>query len=122
MGVYVGVDIAKSTFDVACHETGEFRHFQYTQAGIAQCVAWLGSLKPSLVLMESTGGYEVPLLSELLSNSIPAAAINPKRIRDFARAKGRLAKTDKIDAAIIAEYAATSNRRPKRSWPNCRSS
>lgn len=107
MGVYVGVDIAKRSFDVACHETGEFRHFQYNQAGVAECVAWLGALKPSLVLMESTGGYELPLLNELLSNSISAAVINPRRVRDFAKAKGRLAKTDKIDAAIIAEYAAT---------------
>jgi len=107
MGVYVGVDIAKSSFDVVHHETGEFRHFQYNQAGASECVAWLGALKPSLVLMESTGGYELPLLKELISNSIPATVINPKRVRDFAKAKGRLAKTDKIDAAIIAEYAAT---------------
>ncbi|MBU1451567.1 MAG: IS110 family transposase [Proteobacteria bacterium] len=103
----VGVDIAKSSFDLVHHEAGEFKHFQYTPAGIAQCIAWLGTLKPSLVLMESTGGYELPLLNEFLSNSISAAVINPKRIRDFAKAKGRLAKTDKIDAAIIAEFAAT---------------
>ena len=114
MGAYVGVDIAKSSFDVAHHETGEFRHFKYDQAGIAECTVWLGALKPSLVLMESTGGYELPLLNELLSNSIPAGAINPKRIRDFARAKGRLAKTDKIDAAIIAEYAATFQPLPQK--------
>ena len=64
MGTYVGVDIAKSSFDVAHHETGEFRHFKYDQTGIAECTVWLGALKPSLVLMESTGGYELPLLQE----------------------------------------------------------
>ena len=89
------------------HETGEFQHFEYTEAGIAKSVAWLEGLKPNLVLMESTGGYEITLLSELLANSIPAAAINPRNIRNFAKALGRLAKTDKIDAAIIAEFAAT---------------
>ena len=114
MGAYVGVDIAKSSFDVIHNETGEFRHFQNNQADIAACLAWLGTLQPSLVLMEATGGYEVPLLRELLSNSIPAGTINPKRIRDFAKAKGRLAKTDKIDAAIIAEYAATFQPLPQK--------
>ena len=107
MGTYVGVDIAKSSFDMVHHETGEFQHFEYTEAGIAKSVAWLEGLKPNLVLMESTGGYEITLLSELLANSIPAAAINPRNIRNFAKALGRLAKTDKIDAAIIAEFAAT---------------
>lgn len=114
MGAYVGVDIAKSSFDVAHHETGEFRHFKYDQAGIAECTVWLGALEPSLVLMESTGGYELPLLKDLLSSSIPAAVINPRRVRDFAKAKGRLAKTDKIDAAIIAEYAATFQPLPQK--------
>lgn len=70
-------------------------------------MAWLKMVKPNLVLMESTGGYELNLLSELLANSIPAAAINPRNIRNFAKALGRLSKTDKIDAAIIAEFAAT---------------
>jgi transposase len=106
MGAHVGVDVAKASFDMVHHQTGEFKHFEYTEAGIGECLKWLGPLKPSLVLMESTGGYERPLLIELLSNSIPATTINPKRIRDFAKAKGCLAKTDKIDAAIIAEYAA----------------
>jgi transposase len=106
MGAYVGIDIAKSSFDAVHHETGEYRHFEYDEQGIKDCVRWLVSLKPSLVLMESTGGYETPLASELAAHAVPVKQINPRRIRDFARSLGRLAKTDKIDAAIIARYAA----------------
>lgn len=107
MGIFIGIDIAKNSFDLVNHHTGEYKHFKYNQKGVTQCVKWLLKLKPSLVLMESTGGYEIPLASELLASSLPTKVINPKRIRDFAKSQGRLAKTDKIDAAVIAQYAAT---------------
>lgn len=114
MDTYVGVDIAKASFDLVQHETGEYRKFQYNDTEVEKCVKWLVSLKPSLVLMEATGGYETVLLNELLANSLPAKVINPKRIRDFAKAMGKLAKTDKIDAAVIAEYAATFQPPPQK--------
>jgi transposase len=106
MGTYVGIDISKSSFDVVVHHTGEYRHFEYNDDGTKDCVQWLVRLKPSLVLMEATGGYEVPLATELAANSVPVKQINPRRIRDFARSLGKLAKTDKIDAIVIAKYAA----------------
>lgn len=113
MGDHVGIDIAKATFDAVHHERGQYRSFEYTDQGINDCVAWLLEIKPSLVLMESTGGYEIPLASELWSHSIPTLTINPRRIRDFARSLGQMAKTDKIDAAMIARYAATLQPAPR---------
>lgn len=107
MGLYVGIDIAKESFDVVEHQGGKARCFKYNDTGVEKCVTWLVARKPCLVLMESTGGYEIPLASELLAQGVPTKLINPKRIRDFAKSQGRLAKTDKIDAAIIAQYAAT---------------
>lgn len=107
MGTYVGIDISKNSFDVTVHHTGEHRHFAYNEPGVNDCLEWMKVLKPSLVLMESTGGYEIPLASELAANSVPIKQINPRRIRDFARSLGKMAKTDKIDATIIAMYAAT---------------
>ena len=115
MGTYVGIDVAKSSFDAVHHETGEYKHFVYDEQGIKDCVRWLVSLKPSLVLMESTGGYEIPLALELAAHAVPVKQINPRRIRDFARSLGRLAKTDKIDAAVIARYAATFQPPPQTS-------
>ena len=115
MDTYVGIDIAKASFDLVHYESGEFRSFKNNQTGIAKCAKWLVSLEPNLILMESTGGYEIPLFNELMANSLPVRIINPKRIRDFAKAKGKLAKTDKIDAAIIAEYAATFQPPPQES-------
>jgi transposase len=63
-------------------------------------------LKPPLIVLEATGGYERRLVSELVAADLPVRVVNPKRIRDFARAKGKLAKTDKLDARVIAQYAA----------------
>lgn len=113
MGDHIGIDIAKASFDAVHYERGQHRSFEYTDQGINDCVAWLLEVKPSLVLMESTGGYEIALASELWSHSIPALVINPRRIRDFARSLGQMAKTDKIDAAVIARYAATLQPAPQ---------
>jgi transposase len=113
MGDHVGVDIAKASFDAVHHEKGEYRSFENNEQGIENCITWLLEIKPSLVLMESTGGYEIPLATELWSNSIPVLTINPRRIRDFAKSLGQMAKTDKIDAAMIARYAATFQPAPQ---------
>lgn len=104
---YVGIDIAKNTFDVHVLPEKAARHFEYTGEGIQACIQWLVPFHPSLVLMEATGGYEKQLAGELFAVQFPVAVINPRQVRDFARAKGRLAKTDKIDALIIAEYGQT---------------
>ena len=113
MGDHVGIDIAKASFDAFHHERQEHKKFGNDEQGIKDCITWLLEIKPSLVLMESTGGYEMPLVGELWSHSIPTLAINPRRIRDFARSLGQMAKTDKIDAAVIARYAATFQPAPQ---------
>jgi transposase len=113
LGTYIGIDIAKASFDVVHHETKEHRKYNYTDNGVNRCLKWLSALKPDLVLMESTGGYERRMVNELMSRSVPVNSINPKRIRDFAKAQGLLAKTDRIDAFIIAQYAAVFEPQPR---------
>lgn len=106
MDSYIGIDISKNFFDVHVTSPETDRHFEYTEPGLTECVHWLLSLKPLLIVLEATGGYERRLVSELMAVDLPVRVANPKRIRDLARAKGKLAKTDKLDARIIAQYAA----------------
>jgi len=106
MDSYTGIDISKYSFNVHVTSPETDRHFEYTPSGIQECVQWLVSLKPPLIVLEATGGYERRLVSELVAADLPVRVVNPKRIRDFARAKGKLAKTDKLDARVIAQYAA----------------
>ncbi len=103
---YVGIDIAKLSFDVHFDADKRDLSFEYTEEKIRLLVKQLLVLKPALIVMEATGGYEVPLASELHAAGLPVAVVNPNRIRNFARAAGQLAKTDKIDARIIAWYAS----------------
>ena len=106
MEPYTGIDVSKDFFDTHVISTQTDRHFEHTDQGIQQCVQWLLTVKPPLVVMEATGGYERRLASALMAEGLPVKVVNPRRIRDFARATGRLAKTDKLDARIIAHYAA----------------
>jgi transposase len=78
-----------------------------TPDGIRHCVAFCNETHPELIVMEATGGYELALTSTLQAEGFAVAVVNPKRIRDFARATGQIAKTDKLDARIIARFAAT---------------
>jgi len=102
---YVGIDVAKHTFDLCCPAKNKNLQFENNTKGIREAVKMLKRLKPELVVMEATGGYEAILAAELYSNDLPVAVVNPRRIRDFARANGQLAKTDKLDAAVIAMFA-----------------
>ena len=103
---YIGIDIAKHTFDLCCMPQQKTRQFENNKKGIRQAAEMLVKVKPELVVMEATGGYEAMLAAELYSNGLPVAVVNPVRIRAFARASGQLAKTDKLDAAVIAMFAA----------------
>lgn len=106
MEEYVGIDIAKRSFDLCCLSQQQIRQYENTPKGIRQAVKELVKHQPRRIVMEATGGYEIPLASELYAAGLPVAVVNPRRIRDFARAHGRLAKTDKLDAALIALFAA----------------
>lgn len=106
MATYVGIDIAKHGFDLAVEPKEKVQHFDNNTDGIALCCQRLKEIKPALVVMEPTGGYEMALVLQLHAHDIPVATVNARKIREFARAIGQLAKTDKLDAQIIARYAA----------------
>ncbi len=103
---YVGIDIAKNKFDVHIRGLNRDQSFENKDKSRSVFVGQLLELNPELIVMEATGGYEVPLASELFTAGLPVAIVNPRRIRDFARSAGQLAKTDKIDARVIAWYAS----------------
>jgi transposase len=106
MATYVGIDIAKHTFDLAVEPKQRTRRFDNDAAGIRQCGRMLKQLQPALIVMEPTGGYEATLRDQLQATGLPVAVVNARQIRDFAKACGQLAKTDKLDAQIIARFAA----------------
>ena len=102
----VGIDISKRVFDVHILKDNKDLHFEYTDEQIKECKKILTQIKPELIVMEATGGYERKLASQLQAVGLPVSVVNPRRIRDFAKATGRMAKTDKIDAGIIALFGA----------------
>lgn len=107
MEKFVGIDISKRFFDVCENtKTGVVR-YEYNKAQVKNCVAKLCAIKPRLIVMEATGGYELGLAAQLQAAGLAVAIVNPRRTREFARAVGQTAKTDKIDAQIIARFAGT---------------
>lgn len=131
--LYVGIDVAKATLDLACSDAlaaGDVQRFDNDAAGIAAIVKRLLPLKPVMIVIESTGGLERPLLAALLEAQLPAALVHPGRVRDLARALGILAKTDKIDARVLVLFGqkaeprlterATRNRAELADLVNCR--
>jgi transposase len=116
MEVFVGIDVAKRFFDLHDLTAGYSERFAYTSAGVRACRKYLQRHMPRVIVLESTGGYETELAVALTEAGLPVAVVNPKRIRDFARACGVLAKTDQVDARIIAKYAATLQPPPQGVW------
>ena len=108
----VGVDVAKRHWDAAVHGRQGTRRFVADEAGLAELMAWLEELKPTLVCLEATGGYERLLRQSLHEQGVPVSIVNPRQVRDFARATGQLAKTDAIDATLLARFAATLEPEP----------
>ncbi|MGE0087617.1 MAG: IS110 family transposase [Desulfococcaceae bacterium] len=102
----IGIDISKSTFDIHCLHDGSDHHPDYTPENMRKAVDMFRNAAPELIVMEATGGYELPLAEELYSAGLPATVVNPARIRNFAKAAGQTAKTGGIDARIIALSAA----------------
>ena len=104
--IFVGMDVSKAWLDVAVHEQEEGFRASNDEAGIASLVKRLKKLKPTLLVLEPTGGFEKLVVAELTHAGLPAVVVNAKRVRDFARATGRFAKTDKLDAKVLAHFAA----------------
>jgi transposase len=103
--IYAGIDVSKAYLDTATRPGTKPDRDPNDPAGIAALVARLVPLAPALVVVEATGGLELPLVAALQVAKIPVAAINPRQARDFAKASGRLAKTDRIDAEALAHFA-----------------
>lgn len=102
---FVGIDVSKATLDVCIAPSGSVLHVDYDDAGMTQIVVRLKQVNPVLIVLEATGGLEVRLATELASAGLPVAVINPRQARDFAKATGQLAKTDQVDAALLAAFA-----------------
>ena len=111
--VVVGIDVAKGTLDVAVRPQGDARHLTNDAAGIAALVEWLTALHPQVIVVEATGGYEACLVAELGVAALPVAVVNPRQVRDFARATGRLAKTDRLDAQVLAHFGQAVRPAPR---------
>ena len=103
----IGIDIAKKQFDMHLLEQNKDMPLPNDADGISKCVQLCREAKPELIVMEATGGYEGLLAGHLQAEGFAVAVVNPRRIRDFARAVGQIAKTDKLDARIIAQFADT---------------
>jgi transposase len=103
---HIGIDVSKASLDVFVLPVKQHWQFENNPKGFKQLIKKLKSLPFVSIVMEATGGYEKPVALALASAKIPVAVINPRQIRDFAKALGKLAKTDRIDAEVIALFAA----------------
>jgi len=112
--VYVGIDVAKASMDIAVRPSGQRWNFTNDDGGIRQAVSCLEGLAPALVVLEATGGIELPLAAALAAAGLPVVVVNPRQVRDFAKATGRLAKTDALDAQVMAHFAAAVQPAPRR--------
>jgi transposase len=110
---YIGIDISRDSLDMAIHESDKPQQFTNNPDGIRKVCALLTKLKPALIVFEATGGYEMPLYISLNEAKLPAAPVNPRQVRDFAKATGKLAKTDTLDARVIAHFAAVLHPEPR---------
>jgi len=102
--IWVGIDVSKSRLDVAFRPTDTPLQVPNTTAGIAQLLTHLQAIEPTLVVLEATGGLQIPVTAALAQAGIPVAVVNPRQVRDFARATGQLAKTDRLDAGVLAHF------------------
>jgi len=111
--IFVGIDVSKAQLDVAMRPTAQYVSATNDKAGIKMLVKRLEKLRPTLVVLESTGGLERAVMVALMGAEIPVAMVNPRQVRDFAKSTGELAKTDRIDAAILAHYAEVLRPEPR---------
>lgn len=101
---FVGIDVSKATLDVHVLPEGQALVFNNDAEGITSICKKLGKLRPQLIVLEATGGLQIPVVTALGLKKFPVAVVNPRQARDFAKATGRLAKTDKIDAHVLALF------------------
>jgi transposase len=110
--VFVGIDVSKAQLDLALRP-GEGCSVPHDEAGITSLVDRLRALSPTLIVLEATGGLELPLTGALAAAGLPVVVINPRQVRDFAKATGKLAKTDLLDAQLLAHFAEVMRPLPR---------
>jgi transposase len=109
---YVGIDVSAATLDMARYE-GSVTQVRNDESGIATVVQELQSAVPTLVVLEATGAYHRDVTSALVAAGVPVAVVNPRQVRDFARSTGQLAKNDRLDARMLARFAAVVRPTPR---------
>ena len=102
---YIGVDVSKDKLDVADSASEKVKQYANDDEGIARLVTQMQKLSPERIVMEATGGYEITVALAMTNADLPVVVMNPRQIRDYAKSKGLLAKTDAIDALVLAQFA-----------------
>lgn len=110
--VFVGIDVSQVRLDIAVRPGASSSH-PHDESAIAAVVEQLRALRPTLIVLEATGGMEIPLTSALATADLPVVVVNPRQVRDFAKASGRLAKTDALDAQVLAQFAEVMRPQPR---------
>ncbi len=113
MDCYIGIDVSKATLDIASLPNGESWAVTNDDLGLAELTPRLVALAPVLVVLEATGGFETLAAITLAKAGLPIAVVNPRQVRDFAKAMGQLAKTDALDAGILAAFAQRMRPEPR---------
>ena len=106
LSYHIGIDVAKATLEVASEPAGLRGHWPNTPTGIEALVRQCRTVPCARLVVEATGGYEHPVLAALFAAGLPVVVVNARQVRDFAKAIGRYAKTDRIDAGVLARFAA----------------
>lgn len=109
----MGIDVSKASLDVAVLPLAQDRSFTNDEVGVTELVAWAKTLKPDLIVLEATGGLQMLVTGMLVAAGLPVAVVNPRQMRDFAKATGKLAKTDRIDARVIARFGLAIQPEPR---------
>ena len=110
---YVGIDVSKAKLDVSVRPSGDEFSTANDEVGIAGLAIRLKELAPRLIIVEATGGYQTALVAGLALENLPIAVVNPRQVREFAKATGKLAKTDALDAAVLAHFGEALRPKPK---------
>ena len=113
VALFVGIDVSRDRLDLAVRPTGETRQVVHDPAGTGAMTEYLKKLGPQLVVVEATGGLETAVAAELAAEGLPVVVANPRKVRAFARATGQLAKTDALDAQVLAQYGETLRPQPR---------
>jgi transposase len=111
--VFVGIDVSKAQLEVALRPTGQGWQVPNDAEGIATLVARVQAVEPTLIVLEATGGLELPVTCALAAAGLPVAVVNPRQAHDFAKATGKLAKTDRIAAGVLAHFAEAVRPTPR---------